>query len=459
MGAGLLVAGAMLLSSPGMSMAVPPPPPNPSDAQLRDAAGAVTQGVGHVSELINRIAQADQDLQNLIGRVQIKREAANKALVDLQRARSIAAEAAAAVQTAQRQLSDAGAAIQRAQEQFEQYVSTGYQQGAPVGSLTMFLGSDGPDDVLTRARLMEVVRQAFENAMVDLQRARAQEANQVSSNKAAKQRADAAADDARRKEQAAKQAIAEAEDAAQQQAAERARIEANKQQAEEELAAARNNVEGLQSQRAVYEEWDRRRQAEEAAARAAQEAARKAAAEAAARAAADSAAQAAADAVAASQKNGNLTGTVDTAVASKSAAQKIEIVIDRGMSQLGVRYSWGGGNANGPTLGVRDGGVADTYGDYKNVGYDCSGLMVYAFAGVGISLPKYSGYQYTAGKQVPVDQARRGDMLFWGPGGSQHVALYLGDGQMLEAPFSGGVVRVAPVRWSGIQPYAVRMIG
>src|SRR5699024_8065670 len=145
-----------------------------------------------VSELINRIAQADQQLQQLVDRVQIKREAANKALVDLQRARSVAAEAAAAVETAKRQLSDAGAAIQRAQEEFEEYVSTGYQQGAPVGSLTMFLGSEGPDDVLQRAGVMEVVRQAFEEAMVKLQRARAEEANEVSSNKAAKQRADAA---------------------------------------------------------------------------------------------------------------------------------------------------------------------------------------------------------------------------------------------------------------------------
>ncbi len=457
-GAGALAAAAIFLTSPGVSQAVPPPPPNPSDAQLQQAAGAVTQGVGQVSDLINRIAQADQQLQDLIGAVQIKREAANKALVDLQQARGVAARAAAAVETATRQLGDAGQAIIRAQQQFEQYVSTGYQQGAPVGSLTMFLGSDGPDDVLTRARLMEVVRDAFETSMTRLQRARADEANKVAANKAAKQRADAAADDARRKEAAAKQAISEAESAASAQQAQKARIEADKQQAENELAAARDNVDGLQSQRQVYEAWDRQRQAEEAAAEAAQAAARPAAAAAAARSAADTAAQAAAKAVAASQEKGDVSGTVDSAVSSKSAAEKIEIVIDRGMSQLGVRYSWGGGNANGPTLGVRDGGVADEYHDYENVGFDCSGLMVYAFAGVGISLPKYSGYQYTAGDQVPVDEARRGDMLFWGPGGSQHVALYLGDGQMLEAPFSGSAVRVAPVRWSGIQPYAVRMI-
>lgn len=155
---------------------------------------------------------------------------------------------------------------------------------------------------------------------------------------------------------------------------------------------------------------------------------------------------------------GGNSGDTSAPDASGTGAQKIERVIDRGMSQLGVTYSWGGGNADGPTLGIRDGGVADAYGDYAKVGFDCSGLMVYAFAGAGIDLPKYSGYQYTAGPQIPVEQARRGDMLFWGIGGSSHVALYLGDGKMLEAPQSGDVVKVSDVRWSGAMPYAVRMI-
>ncbi|MGO1950147.1 MAG: DIP1281 family NlpC/P60 protein, partial [Mycobacteriaceae bacterium] len=143
---------------------------------------------------------------------------------------------------------------------------------------------------------------------------------------------------------------------------------------------------------------------------------------------------------------------------SGSREEQIERVIDRGMEQLGVTYAWGGGNADGPTLGVRDGGVADTHGDYAKEGFDCSGLMVYAFAAVGVELEKYSGYQYTSGNQVPVGDAERGDMLFWGPGGSQHVALYLGDGTMLEAPNSGDVVKVSEVRWDGIEPMAVRMI-
>lgn len=152
------------------------------------------------------------------------------------------------------------------------------------------------------------------------------------------------------------------------------------------------------------------------------------------------------------------TGDTSSPDESGTTEQKIERVIDRGMTQLGVTYSWGGGNWYGPTLGIRDGGVADSYGDYNKVGFDCSGLMMYAFYAVGIQLDHYSGYQYTSGTQVPVDQAKRGDMLFWGIGGASHVALYLGDGKMLEAPQSGSTVQVSDVRWSGIEPYATRMI-
>ncbi|MBS9372408.1 NlpC/P60 family protein [Rhodococcus sp. B50] len=136
----------------------------------------------------------------------------------------------------------------------------------------------------------------------------------------------------------------------------------------------------------------------------------------------------------------------------------VEVVIDRAMSQIGVPYAWGGGNENGPTRGIRDGGVADVHGDYAKVGFDCSGLMIYAFAGIGISLPHYTGYQYTAGSQIPSSQMRRGDMIFYGPNASQHVALYLGDGQMLEAPQSGSYVKISPVRWGGMTPYVVRMV-
>ena len=137
---------------------------------------------------------------------------------------------------------------------------------------------------------------------------------------------------------------------------------------------------------------------------------------------------------------------------------QIEAVIARAQSQIGVPYAWGGGNANGPTRGIRDGGVADSFGDFNKIGFDCSGLVLYAFAGSGIALPHYTGYQYNHGTKIDPSQMQRGDLIFYGPGGSHHVAIYLGDGTMIEAPNSGSTVKISPVRWSGMSPHAVRLI-
>ena len=156
--------------------------------------------------------------------------------------------------------------------------------------------------------------------------------------------------------------------------------------------------------------------------------------------------------------NDNLPAADTTVDTSGTAEEKIERVIDRAMSQLGVQYAWGGGNANGPTLGIRDGGVADQYGDYQKIGFDCSGLTLYAFAAVGLDIGHYTGYQYNQGRKIPVSEIKRGDMLFWGPNAEYHVAIYLGDGKMIEAPQSGDVVKISDVRYDGMSPYAVRMI-
>ncbi|MBP3083780.1 NlpC/P60 family peptidoglycan endopeptidase RipB [Mycolicibacterium fortuitum] len=130
--------------------------------------------------------------------------------------------------------------------------------------------------------------------------------------------------------------------------------------------------------------------------------------------------------------------------------QAVEYVIRRAGSQIGVPYSWGGGSLTGPSRGVDSGA--------GTVGFDCSGLTRYAFAGVGLLLPRYSGDQYTAGRQLPPSQAKRGDLLFWGPGGGQHEALYLGGGQMIEAQQTGVPVKISPVRMSGMTPYVTRVI-
>jgi peptidoglycan DL-endopeptidase RipB len=130
--------------------------------------------------------------------------------------------------------------------------------------------------------------------------------------------------------------------------------------------------------------------------------------------------------------------------------QAVEYVIRRASSQMGVPYAWGGGTPNGPSQGVDSG--ADT------VGFDCSGLTRYSFAGVGVLIPRFSGDQYNAGRHIPPSQAKRGDLIFYGPGGSQHVTIYLGNGQMLEASSIVGKVTVSPVRTGGMTPYLTRII-
>lgn len=74
-------------------------------------------------------------------------------------------------------------------------------------------------------------------------------------------------------------------------------------------------------------------------------------------------------------------------------------MIRRAMSQLGVPYSWGGGNANGPSRGIDQGA--------NTVGFDCSGLMLYAFAGVGIKLDHYSDRNTTQAARSLVTDATR----------------------------------------------------
>lgn len=131
-----------------------------------------------------------------------------------------------------------------------------------------------------------------------------------------------------------------------------------------------------------------------------------------------------------------------------SNQQAINLVIQRAMSQRGVPYLYGGGNVAGPTRGT---------GPHANiVGFDASGLMVYAFAGVGIKLPRTSGEQYLVGRKVAPAQARAGDLMFYGLNGSQSVAMYLGNGQMLEA--TEPAVTVSAAHTTNMAPYLSRII-
>ncbi len=428
---GLVLVGSIVVSSTGIATAVPPPPPNPSDSQLQQAGSQVDQTLGRIGELINDVASANARLAEIAAQVAIKREDVNKALVDLQTSRDVAAVAAAAVTAARIDMGTAGQAIELAQKQFDDFVAASYRQGSTAGSLTAFLGTDSPEDLLAKADLVRMITKKHNAVMDDLQRARTTQSNKESSARAAQSVADAAAVRAEDNKALAVEAIQRVTDAQESAANQRADVVQERDSAQVELDAARNSVAGLQNQRQVYAQWDIQRRAEEAAVAVADAAAKQAASEAAARVAGDQAARDRAADIASRQRphtqisDGPPSETkvpttpfapakVPTVTTTPSAPVQlptvtttpprggdesgggenqttgdsaIETVIDRAMSQLGVRYSWGGGDANGPTLGIRDGGVADSFGDFENVGFDCSGIMMYAFAGVGISLP------------------------------------------------------------------------
>src|SRR6516162_5811235 len=89
--------------------------------------------------------------------------------------------------------------------------------------------------------------------------------------------------------------------------------------------------------------------------------------------------------------------------------------------------------------------------------FDCSGLVMWAYAQVGISLPHFTGAQWTMGVHVARSQLQPGDLVFFYPD-IGHVGLYIGNGLMVDAPGLGDSVQVQPVMWS-IYIGAVRIVG
>ncbi|MFC8013288.1 C40 family peptidase [Streptomyces cinereoruber] len=119
-------------------------------------------------------------------------------------------------------------------------------------------------------------------------------------------------------------------------------------------------------------------------------------------------------------------------------------VVQAAVSMLGKPYSWGGGNASGPSTGI----CCSPRGSsgQSTVGFDCSGLTLYAYAQAGISLPRTAAQQYVASEPV-TGQFRPGDLIFYGSDAStiHHVAIYVGNGWVIEAPRPGTRVRYSKI--------------
>jgi cell wall-associated NlpC family hydrolase len=433
-------------------------------------------GNDSLGALVAEVANVNQKLEDLGAAIQAKQEGVNKAIVDVQTARDNAATAQREVDAAAQRVKDANIAIDAAQDRFDTYAVATYVNGPSSSYLT----ASDPSDILKTATTAQTLQVSTQRVIADLQRARTEQVNKESAARLAKQNADQAVIDAEASQQAAVSALTDAQQTFKTQQAELDKLTAERSAAQAKLNEVRTAsapASGVAAQPAAAAtrpsspdaDWDRAPQKIDPAtgnwatawdpflpaipsafvsgdpiaiinqvlgyastsAQVTQDLGRKFL-----------------------QSLGLLPTpsgyTNGGAIPNVRGQQATEYVIQRAMAQRGVPYSWGGGNAAGKSTGIDSGS--------NTVGFDCSGLTLYAFAGVGIKLDHYTGSQYNAGRKIPSAQARRGDLLFWGPNASQHVAIYLGDGQMLEAPYTGSVVKVSPVRTSGMTPYATRLI-
>jgi len=140
------------------------------------------------------------------------------------------------------------------------------------------------------------------------------------------------------------------------------------------------------------------------------------------------------------------TGATTSQVGSATGGQylssaQLTTVLQAALSRRGLPYVWG---AAGPQA------------------FDCSGLVEWSFAQAGLSIPRVAADQALTGPLVPVADLAPGDLLFYrtdptDPGYVSHVALYLGNGQMIQAPQPGMSVEVVPVAFGSEFAGAVRV--
>jgi cell wall-associated NlpC family hydrolase len=454
-------------------------------AVLSAALLVCTPGLAHgdpngdkLAALIADVARANQRMEDLSAEIQTAQESVNKALVDVETARDNATAAEHDLEGSQQGIKDANAAIAAAQHRFNTFAAATYMNG-PSGA---YLTATSPEDIIATETAARTLTASSQAVMDNLQRARTDQVNKESAARLAKQKADKAAADAKASQDAAVAALTDSRRKFDEQRAESTRLAAARDEAQAKLEAARLETarqwsagKGGPGVPASGDRWDPGSPGSTPPAEGRRW---------------DGlwdptlpmipSANVPGDPIAVINEVLGISATStqvtagmgrgflqqlgilkpdDTGITNATPGGRIprvygrqasEYVIRRGMSQIGVPYSWGGGNAAGPSRGI-DSGAGIT-------GFDCSGLVLYSFAGVGIRLPHYSGSQYNMGRKIPSSQMRRGDVIFYGPGGSQHVTIYLGDGQMLEAPDIGLKVRVAPVRTSGMTPYVVRYI-
>jgi len=417
---GVVVAAALcLVAAPATAGAAPT---NPSDAQLTQAQQAKADAAAQVGTIAAALADAQAQLDAARAESAIALDTFQGKQAEYEAAQATAETAAATAQRARDDLAAARAAI-------ASFARESYVQGSTSPTLEALMTADGPAQMMERAALLEAAGTHRGDVVVQVGAA---EQQATAADTAAQTALGAAAT----LKQEAADALAAAESlevSARQQAADVATQQATAQQ---QLEQAQQTLLGIEGARAAAEQYATEQAA--AAVRAAEQPVSRSVTSGSSSTSGGSATSSS------SSGSGSSAGPATTAGAGSSSA--VETAISAAREYLGTIYAWGGGSLNGPSVGW---GV-----DAGIVGFDCSGLTRYAYAQAGISIPRNSSAQYKALPKVSRADLQRGDLVFWATNTANastihHVAIYLGNGQILEAPQSGSVIRVTSMRWSG----------
>lgn len=374
--------------------------PVPTQAQIDKANAVADQKAADVATLKASLAVANARLHDAADQAEIAAEAYNGAMWRLQQAQQATANAKATV-------ADALAHVAEQRAGIAQLVTQSYQDDALTG-VTAIVGGEDPSSVMSR---LGVVQSAGDSMQARFDQYTALNAlARVAQDKAEK--AETEQDALAAKAEKLRNDAAQAANVAQSEAA---RIAGERHKLIQELADAQKISLELATKRQDALE----KKAAEAQAHAAQVAANKAKDQ------TDKAKQQVEltqDQLAETGVEGGWEdpGLPVPAGTSEGARAAIEFA----RAQLGEPYVWG---AAGPDA------------------WDCSGLTMMAWQQGGISLPHYSAAQYQLTKHIDASQLKAGDLVFWGtsPNTIHHVALYIGNGQIIQAPHTGDVVKVS----------------
>jgi cell wall-associated NlpC family hydrolase len=411
---------SLAAATPGIALAAPS---DEEIARAREAENAAKMSV----------AQIEVELASVKSEAEVALQKAMSAAEELNGARYSLEQATQTARQAQADADKAKADYEAGKQEIASIAQTAYRDGgSSLDSIAPYLSADGLRTVETK---QATLNSFSASANVKMQKVAALEQVANVMNDAAIQA---------QAKQAEATAQVETRSAAAQSAANNARnaqamTAARRDALVAELARKQNTTVELINQREAELEAQRQAAAAEAArqAAAAEAARQQAAAEAARRAREQQNSYTPAPAPAASYDDDDDTPSWGGGGGGNSDAAAGAIAWAK--SKLGAQYVWAG---EGP-------------------GYDCSGLVTMAYRSQGIYLTHWSQAQYSEGTRVPVSQAQPGDLIFWNwdGGNIDHVAIYLGNNQIIEAPTFGVPVRITSIYgWSAVLPYAVRVV-